>query len=333
MKIIITNYPAFYKINLYNEIAMKIPILVVFIKQKKNNRNSDFYKGNMNFKYVFLKGNRIQRIIQVIKLLKQNRFDEIIVGGWDYFEYWISIIFSNKSNNSVVVESSYNESSVSGIKGLIKRLFISRISTTYVSGKKHIDLVNHLGYKMKLVITKGVGIFNYRDQPLYVPRLKVQYFLYVGRLVEVKNMKYLIHKFNSHPEYKLDIIGFGSQETELKKMAKSNIKFLGHIDNKELYKYYQKTDVFILPSKSEPWGLVVEEALNNGTPVMLSNMVGCAEEILDGQNGVMFSLEKDDFEERLAEICNIDRYNSMRKHISKMNFEEIQKKQVECYLD
>ncbi len=86
----------------------------------------------------------------------------------------------------------------------------------------------------------------------------------------------------------LEVFDFVLTEEELKAMAKQNVHFLGAINNKELSGYYQKMDVFVLPSLIEPWGLVVEEALNNGLPVIVSDRVGCAEEIIDESNGIVF---------------------------------------------
>ena len=99
-----------------------------------------------------------------------------------------------------------------------------------------------------------------------------------------------------------------------------------------LSQYYQSADVFVLPSKSETWGLVVEEALNNGLPVMVSEKVGCASEIVTPDRGLIFSLNKEDFEQKLSAICSLDFYNTLRKNISTMSFEEIENEQVNCYL-
>ena len=78
--------------------------------------------------------------------------------------------------------------------------------------------------------------------------------------------------------------------------------------------------------------LVVEEALNNGTPVMVSNRVGCAEEIVNENNGVVFTLHPDNFEQQLQKISDITTYNRMRQHIATMDFEAIEQYQVNCYL-
>lgn len=330
-KIFITNLPSFYKINLYNEIAKNIRILVIYTGDHAHGRNEDFYHGKMYFDHIFLQHNSFVQIFELLKILRKTLYNEIIIGGWDSIPLWVAAFFSNRNKNAVVVESSCIESTTSGVKGFVKKIFISRISKVYASGKMQSVLTDNLGFKGETVITKGVGVFNYIDQPMYQPREKVKNFLYVGRLTFVKNLEFLITKFNNYPELTLTIIGFGELEDKLKSMANTNINFLGAVDNKDLYKYYQSADVFILPSISEPWGLVVEEALNNGTPVMVSNKVGCIGEVVSESNGVVFSLEKNDFDEKLSEIRDISTYNSMRENISHMDFAKIEKKQAACY--
>lgn len=331
-KIIITNLPSFYKINLYNEINKSCKLLVIYTWDHSQGRNRDFFEGSMQFDHIHLKDSGFTRIIQLRRIIRSIDYKELILGGWDSIPLWVSAFVSSKKKNALVIESSYLESTTKGIKGLIKRIFISRISKVYASGKSQKKITDNLGFKGETIITKGVGIFNYIRQPIFTSRDKVKNFLYVGRLTKVKNLEYLIHKFNTHPELTLTIIGFGELEDHLKSIANKNIEFLGAINNSELSPHYQKADVFILPSVSEPWGLVIEEALNNGTPVMVSDKVGCSEEIINKNNGVIFSLNPDNFEEQLAKIVDIENYNRMRSHISKMNFEEIEDYQVKCYL-
>lgn len=331
MKVFITNLPAFYKIKLYNRIAMQIPIFVIFTGLNGNDRNKDFFNGQMNFQYLFLNGNVFKKVYQLIFSLKKLQYTELVIGGWDSLYYWIANLLSNKNKNALAVESSYLESSATGYKAILKRFFLRRVKKIYASGKSNVKLVKLLRYNGEIVITKGVGVFNYIKQPEFQKRNSVKNFLYVGRLVKEKNLEYLIQKFNAYPDLTLNIIGFGKQESLLKQQAKSNIHFIGAVDNNDLPKYYQDADVFILPSISETWGLVVEEALNNGTPVMVSNHVGCAEELINEQTGIVFSLENDNFDEKLQEMLNLNRYNAMRKYISNLDFESREQYQVNCY--
>ena len=331
-KLIVTNLASFYKVNLYNQIGRHCKILVVYTNDHADGRNSDFYKREMNFDSVSLHGSTAVKIIQMCRILRRTNYKELILGGWDSLSLWTGAFLSPKNKNSLVVESSYLESTTRGLKGLVKRIFVARISKVYASGKAQRQVVDNLGFRGCTKITKGVGIFNYIKQPAYTARQEVRNFLYVGRLTAVKNLDYLVDKFNHHPELNLTIIGFGELEDSLRAKAGANITFLGAINNSDLSQYYQQADVFVLPSKSEPWGLVVEEALNNGTPVMVSDRVGCAEEIINSENGMVFSLNPDTFEEQLTKIRDVRKYNEMRRYISTMNFETIEQQQVDCYL-
>ena len=241
---------------------------------------------------------------------------------------------SCKRKNSIVVESSLHESSTIGIKGFIKRLFLSRVSRVYASGKCQKALVEELGFHKEIVITKGVGVFNLVPQPPYAERDRVSKFLFVGRLTAVKNLQFLIQVFNEFPNCQLTIAGFGELESELRSIASENIKFIGAVPNKHLTKIYQDHDVFILPSYSEPWGLVVEEALNNGLPVIVSDRVGCADEIIEeGKNGLIFKNNDDkSLQDCIKKIQEVNLYNKMRKFISELDFEEIERAQAQCYI-
>src|SRR2546430_3298455 len=67
------------------------------------------------------------------------------------------------------------------------------------------------------------------------------------------------------------------------------VKFLGFRNQSELPSFYDLCDVFVLPSTSEPWGLVVNEAMAAGRPVVVSDQVGCARDLVqNGLNGFIF---------------------------------------------
>ena len=332
-KIVITNLPAFYKIRLFNEINKKVPLLVLFSGHGPEERNKDFFKGTIEFDYINLDKGFIKNFSLLRKLLKRDSFKELILSGWDNVYMWIPLLFSPKQKNSVMVESSILESQVTGIKGILKKFFVKRCSKAYVPGKSNADLVQSLGFGGTVIKTKGCGIFNFITQPPYIAREKVQRFIYVGRLAEVKNLRFLIGVFNQLPNLTLDIIGFGPLEDELKSMAASNIIFHGAVDNTTLPSRYGEADVFILASRSETWGIVVEEALNNGLPVIVSDKVGCAEELVNESNGLIFkSDDEDSLKEAIKKISDIEYYNKLRFNISKLDFEKIEKEQVECYL-
>lgn len=207
------------------------------------------------------------------------------------------------------------------------------MSYAYQSGISQKKLIETLGFRGKIFIQGGVGLFFVQSQPEYEERHDVKNFIFVGRLVEQKNLPLLIDVFNEFPDFNLNIVGFGELENKLKNMARSNVHFLGAVDNKALPKIYQQNDVFILPSKSEPWGLVVEEALNNGLPVIVSDNVGCKDDLVTEKTGLVFqSGSKVSLSQAVKKITDIQFYNSLRKNISNLDFKKRMKNQVDVFL-
>jgi glycosyltransferase involved in cell wall biosynthesis len=334
-KVFITNLPSFYKTNLYSEINSHIKILVIFTGNDSKIRNQSFYNDNYKFDFIDLSSKSIlQKILIVGRIANQNKYLELVIGGWDSILYWICAFLSPKLKNSVVVESSYHESTVKGLKGFIKRVFVKRISKTYASGYSQEKLMLDLNFRGKIIKTKGVGLFNVVEQPKFLPSKIVTNFLYVGRFSEEKNLVNLLQTFNQFPNLRLNLIGYGPQENLLKSLANKNIHFLGSITNHDLPQYYQANDVFVLPSSREPWGLVVEEALNNGLPVILSDKVGCSKEIVQNDNnGIIFNIDKEnDLQSAIVKMSNVSIYNILKENVSNLNFKKSNEDQVNCYI-
>lgn len=124
------------------------------------------------------------------------------------------------------------------------------------------------------------------------------YFLFVGRLAPEKNVIDLLDAWLAYRarggEWSLVIAGDGPDGPALKKrleesIYKDRVCFLGHRSARELLPVYAFATTFVLPSKREPWGLVVNEAMAANLPVIVSKHCGCAEDLVHpGQNGFVF---------------------------------------------
>ena len=337
MKLFIDVSPGFYKTKLFNELYRRIDIFVVYTSDYDNSsRNEDFLGGERHYKYTCLSGNKINQWLRILYFIFKYKSAEKIVGGYTSFSSWVPILFSKKRHNSVIVESTYRETKVSGYQVYLKRFFFSRVSKAYVCGTPHEKLTKLFGFKGKTVIWNSVGLINRAQNPTFEERMIVKRFLFVGRLIPVKNLPWLIERFSNHLDLELSIIGFGEESDYLKSIVKTpNIHFIGAVNNTELSYYYHKSDVFILPSLSETWGLVIEEALNNGLPVMVSDMVGCADDlVIRNEVGVVYKVNDIlDFEDKLEYICNVKNNNVMRGRICEINFEEREKSIISAFLE
>lgn len=332
--IFVTNQPSFYKVRQWNEIAKRKKVLLVFLEWMEKDRNKDFVSEKPEFDYEVLPDGLVAGLRYLLSLLCKTRYCRLIIGGWDDLRLRVLAFVSPKQKNALLCESSFYEYRSGFIKDMVKKLILSRISVVYPSGKAQGRIFTHLGFKGDYRYTGGCGLLNYIEQPAYQPRTEVKSFLYVGRLVEVKNLKMLIRVFNELPHLQLNIIGFGEQEDGLKAMAKENIRFLGAVENKRLSEYYQQADVYVLPSTFEPWGLVIEEALNNGTPVIVSDKVGCRDDLVTEDTGLVFDHEsQQSLLDAIVKITDIDFYNRLRKHISKMDFKKRAQRQIDVFVE
>ena len=342
--IFLLDLPNFYKINLLNEIVKKIDIYVIFLSQNSIARNNDFYLiDRIKFNYIIIDKNhaieqknfrnKITTLYFIYRQLQNISYNNIVVNEWALIEHWFVLLLSLKKKKIFILESSIYESKINGVKAFIKKKFLNFIDIALPSGKAHKELLDILGFRDKTYLTNGVGILNTPDiqksNYLNSPRK----FLFAGRLVNVKNIKFLVEIFNGLPNFILNIIGNGEQEEYLKSIAKPNINFLGNINNKDIGSIFIENDAFILPSYKEPWGLVIEEALYFGLPILSSNKVGASDYYIKAKKtGEVFNpLDKKGFLKAFNKL--VRNYAFYVKNVKKIDFNTEINKQVEVYIN
>jgi glycosyltransferase involved in cell wall biosynthesis len=160
-------------------------------------------------------------------------------------------------------------------------------------------------------------------------------FLYAGKLEEVKNIGLLLNAFRKSDlgrNVHLLIVGNGHLEKNLKEGYKDlpTVHFLDFQNQTKMPVIYRIGDVFILPSKSETWGLAVNEAMACGRPVIVSDHCGCFPElVLTGKNGYVFRSENEnDLIEKMRLITQDNESlkemgRSSLEHISEFSFESV----------
>lgn len=112
---------------------------------------------------------------------------------------------------------------------------------------------------------------------------------FVGKLIALKNIPVLLDAVErirlSNKPVRLLIVGSGPLLGELSEAVRSRdlpVSFAGFVNQRQMPEIYAAADVLVLPSKSETWGLVVNEAFACGLPAIVSNRVGCAPDMIVG---------------------------------------------------
>lgn len=113
-------------------------------------------------------------------------------------------------------------------------------------------------------------------------------FLFVGRLERHKGIPQLLDAYRvmlerASADCALVIVGDGAYRLELDKAAETmpGVVVAGRLAGEDLLDVYAAADVFVLPSLKEPWGLVVNEAMASGLPVIATDAVGCADDLIE----------------------------------------------------
>lgn len=189
------------------------------------------------------------------------------------------------------------------LKSLSRRSIIRYFEKITLSNVAHIIVLNEDIKKSVLefgipenkitIIPNGVDteefVFN---KPREINENSIIKFLYVGRLVDRKNLLLLIETIIhlNRNDIRFDIIGLGPEEDHLRSYVKkncrlNNISFLGYKKGKELIDHYQNCDVYVLPSFYEGLPFTLLESQSCGRPALIGNFSNSEKIVIENYNG------------------------------------------------
>jgi 1,2-diacylglycerol 3-alpha-glucosyltransferase len=243
-----------------------------------------------------------------------------------------------------------------GWRKWIKRRIVRSFHAALVGGTPHIEHFTGLGLPSSVVFSGYDAVDNdffaerseESRQNAGTTRthlgLPDDYFLSLGRMVPKKNLTTLILSYilyrQNEPESRqhLVFVGSGEEERKLRELATRNnleiidhteptapgeipspaptVHFYGFRQIEENPSFYALATAFILPSLKEEWGLVVNEAMACGLPVLVSNRAGCAANLVrPGYNGYTFNPESvDELAAALCRVANTTTRDQMGEH-------------------
>jgi len=270
------------------------------------------YPFRLLFRGGYSNPGRYQRIAKLVRDVVNYPCDLVVIPGYHRVEYWAMLLACMilGRRRAVFCDSTEFDRPQSRWKDVAKRLFFSRCHGFFCYGRRSKDYLLSFGVEESKIV--------YRVQAAALPHgydtkdvLAVYQsglsqtsgtfrFIYVGRLSVEKGLNDLLEAFRrlrvKRSDVRLDLVGAGPLREELiARVAELKlgdaVSFLGAKDMHEIGELFLRSAALVLPSHSEPWGLVVNEALSYGCPVVVSNVCGCVPDlVIDGVTGYSFEV-------------------------------------------
>lgn len=236
---------------------------------------------------------------RVFSEVKEKQIDVLVVNGWyGRFVWWLAAIHRWLPCKLVVVSDSIGQASPQpSWKVWPKRWLISRMHGGFVAGTRSRGYLHSLGMPMDRIALGADVVDNslYSSIPLRSLPLERKVIIgTVARFIPEKNLAVAIPAFaqwsKSHPEYDVEwhLAGSGPLEADLQQLAQesgSRIVFPGFVSYHDIPAFYSTIDLYWQPSISDTWGLVINEAMAAGLPVLVSQRCGCAVDLVQSGNG------------------------------------------------
>jgi glycosyltransferase involved in cell wall biosynthesis len=305
---LVTEIPAPFRIPLFNELAVRADLHVLFLSRRDPKRPYPVLADEFGFDWEVLPGRDLLRRPRWVVLnagvgraLKRAPPDALLLGGWNQPAFWAAALHARRRRLPVLlwVESTARDART-GFTGfeLAKRRMLHGAARVVVPGNASRDYVVSLGYpRDRIVIAPNAvdpAIFSTGADELRTRRdaLRAELgvegctFLYVGRLDPEKGVDVLLRAMRDVPDARLVIVsGGGSSEAALRAQAPPNVRFAGRVERP--VQWYVAADAFVLPSRSDQWGMVLNEAAAAGLPIVASDAAGATHDLVeDGENGI-----------------------------------------------
>ena len=174
------------------------------------------------------------------------------------------------------------------------------------------SLIEDYGVVREKVSIIPIGVDTGLFRPLGLKRIPGS-VLYAGRLCERKGIPLLIEAIGvlagDVPDLKLYVVGEGGLRGGLEELASDlgiaeRVVFLGKVSDEELVRWYNKVEVFALPSLFEGFGIVCAEAMACGTPVVATHVPGVLDIIDDGRNGILVARDPGELSGAIARVLS-----------------------------
>lgn len=263
---------------------------------------------------------------QMWSVLGELNPDAAAIAGFSAADTLAMLAWCKRYNRPAILmsESKWDDSPRSPAKEALKSLIVRQYSAALCGGTPHRDYLIRLGMPPQNIFlgydavdndyfkTSAARIRQDVSLARHLPGLNdsTPFFLASSRFIKRKNLDSLLRAYSLYRKlctetalrpWRLVLLGDGEERAALERLAQAEgledeaVCFAGFQQIDELPAYYALASAFIHPAMQEQWGLVVNEAMASGVPVLVSKRCGCAADlIIEGQTGFTFAPEKPD---------------------------------------
>jgi glycosyltransferase involved in cell wall biosynthesis len=364
--VIVTEIIAPYRISVFNALAKHegIDLKVIFLSETHPTlRQWRVYKDEIRFSYEVLPSWRFRVGHSHFLLnaglsasLKKFSPEAIICGGYNYVASWQALMWARRCPVRFILWSESNAQDARGQRKpveFLKANFRKRCDGFVVPGKSAFGYLRLLGSPAERIFTAPNAVDNtfFATQAEHVKRepavfrgrfgLPRRFILFVGRLVPEKGVLDLLEAYaklesDVRSEVGLVFAGEGVSREELAQQAKrispGMVCFPGFAQREDLAGLYALAETLVLPTHSDPWGLVVNEAMACGLPIIVSSVAGCSADLVeDGWNG--YVVPPRDPEKLSVAIDSLVRQPELKQRMRARSLERIRNYSPEACAD
>jgi glycosyltransferase involved in cell wall biosynthesis len=314
---LLTEIIAPYRVEPFNLLAAQpgVQLEVLFFAKTEDRRSWRVPTERIRFPYRVLGGLSVGRMYQgamlflnpgVVTRLLRLRPHVVVCGGWHHPTLWLGLLAARLCGARVLVwsESTAADSRVPHrAKDALKRWMVARADGFVVPGAPQRDYLLSMGAPADRVWVAPNAVDNghfaagaaLRETVRGELGLSGTVVVFVGRLLDEKGVPELLDAAAAlrGSGATVLVVGDGPDAGRYRREAAErglhNVVFAGFRDQDELPGLYSAADVFVFPTRSDPWGLVLNEAMAAGLPVVSSDAAGATRDLVrPGENGFVY---------------------------------------------
>lgn len=342
---------AHYKSVLFEEIQKQLPAphefhVLQIARNEISRKGMESSAVNYDYSYTLLFDDyienvpRLKQITAVLRFFLKYNPDVVNVTGYSSNISTLPLIFLARLLGKKIImsnESTGSDERKGGIREYIKRWAVKACSGYVVFGRSSEDYLVALGAKREQILVKNAAVIDnvailnaYNEvvgRPLFPEIATRKNFIFVGRISQEKNVGLLVRAFQSlrdpGREWGLIIVGNGKEDENVMRQISQNPAGIYKYDSvgwKVIPEFFSKADCLVLPSSSEPWGLVVNEAMICGLTAIVTEACGCAGDLIHGNGYTVKPNAQADLQNAMQKIIDtpdLDALKSRSREIIK----------------